>query len=632
VPAPVSESSPTAPPAAEPAAADPKTDGVAAADLTTHEVHPGAGQGDAEDERTAPQPPADAPDDAGAAEPAPTTDHGVDTPAPPGGTDVPGPLPAPIAWADTRWPADPDDTTPEPASSWPATPAEPGEGAGPGPASGDAAPSAPASDALWPPAAAAQEGATLWPTTWPTDAEQSAPATPSWAGAPPVEHAPPDEAATTGAGGDGGSIGDLDPLAPAAGLGNGRGPDAPLPFFPPVVPPPELDELPAWYTDPLPNSPTRPPESGPPASLGDGPAWPTGLSGPGSPDPGANGNGNGSRPGPGPYPPAPGGPAVSGGPDAARNGADGGAGNGRSPGGVEQLPGAGDELRSLFGEVVRDPTDSSLPRPAPPTQVRPLPDPLGPPDARPPIDLSALDAPLGPTPFLGSSAADATADAPVAKAAPRLPRRHEVETWQQAGGTASAGITRLPRASEMPPVGAGTATKGGAAGSGPPAVPLIILLAVVAVLVAGVAWLVLTGDDGAPPASEREPAAEDGALGTSDGGTGAPADGTGTTGGAGTTPGAPTAPTAVTAAPADGGVEVIWQGTGGAFTVTVLTPDQAPTAIAATGTEVLVPSASLGSTGAWCVTVAATPAGGTPGPASSPVCSPDASVADMRGA
>jgi hypothetical protein len=414
-----------------------------------------------------------------------------------------------------------------------------------------------------------------------------------------------------------------------------------------VTPPPELHELPAWYTDPLPNAPRPPGSGGPPAPRDDVPPAP----GAGPAGPGTNGNGTRSGPpgpsdGPGRFPtPHNGANGSAGSSSGALAPWDGAPGNGHSPSGIERLPGAGDELRSLFGEVVRDPADEPPPaaRPAPPTQVRPLPDPLGPFDARPPIDLSALDTPLGPAPFLGNP--DAGTGAPAAKAPPRLPSRHEVVARPPAGGTGAPTVKRLPRAGEMAapsgPSTAGAATapaRPGVAASGPPALPLIILIAVVAVLIAGVAWLVLTGDDAAPPASERDPAADtaegadDGATAGDNGAsTGAPT-APGGTGAAGTGGTASGAPTGVQAAAGADGVQVTWQGAGDAFTVTVLTPDQAPTPIAATGTSVLVPTASLGTSGSWCVTVAATPAGGQAGPASAPVCSDGATVDTMRGA
>ena len=608
------------------------------------------------------------------ADPPPRAPSGDPTGVDPGGAAPGGPLPAPVAWADTRWPDEQAHADPEPGA-WPAPPTSGPAAAGDrADTRGASTPSSGSPDAAWPAASGGDDsGRSLWPSTWPTDAEQAAAAaaTPSWATPPPDGDAPDAGRPRPGAGGDGGSIGDLTTLPSIGGTGNGNDPAADVPYFPPIVPPPELDELPAWYTDPLPNTPDRPGGDG--AVAGSGPGWPGSSEegpgpgpaqapGTGGPGPGANGNGDPRTP-PGsastglPAPPlaspngnganGAGGDLMHGGTGLAAtpwNGSSGG--NGRSTGGAERLPGAGDELRSLFGEVVRDPDDTppvAPPRPAPPMQVRPLPDPLGPPDARPPIDMSALDAPLGPAPFLGApSAGDGTPpDAPTARAAPRLPRRDEVAP--QAGAT----VTRLPRAGEMPvaPLGTRPAATPGAAASGPPALPLIILIAVVAILVAGVAWLVLTGDEAAPPASEREPSgAEEPVAGDSDGSaageggatTGtpdAPTDGAASpAGGDSTATGASTAPANVQATAGPDGVQVSWEGTGDAFNVTVLTPDQPPATIPATGTSALVPSDSLGANGTWCVTVAAAPAGGPPGPASAPVCSPGATVEGMRGA
>src|SRR5690606_30516955 len=107
-----------------------------------------------------------------------------------------------------------------------------------------------------------------------------------------------------------------------------------------------------------------------------------------------------------------------------------------------------------FGEVVGDPADPARPngaaghqpavpelRSGPLAPADPAADPLGPPRERPPIDLSRLDAPLGPAPFLPPSPApERDRGAPpqgrtsragraleAGPAAPgRLPRRHEV--------------------------------------------------------------------------------------------------------------------------------------------------------------------------------------------------------------
>ncbi|HET9609255.1 MAG TPA: protein kinase, partial [Acidimicrobiales bacterium] len=318
-----------------------------------------------------------------------------DSPRPAGPTDTS---------PDTPWPAGPADAPPD--TLWPATPA-------------DAPP-----DTLWPATPVGESGpGALWPSSWPADEPPAT--TPPWATGPPT-------------GTDGPSIGDLGlgerPGAAASAPGHTGG--SPPPAFGAVDRPPELDELPSWYTDPLPN----------------GGAPPGGER--------SNGHANGRDASPAGLPPDPWAP-----PDRG-------------------LPGAGDELRSLFGEVVGDPTDLGLPpngtspaQPAPPQgrtgppppaapgadlrQARPGPpppapgadapqarngppavpdaDPLGPPRERPPIDLSRLDAPLGPAPYLPPSTrgrddgpgtalpARRTGGESGAAAPSRLPRRHEVE-------------------------------------------------------------------------------------------------------------------------------------------------------------------------------------------------------------
>ena len=271
----------------------------------------------------------------------------------------------------------------------------------------------------------------------------------------------------------------------------------------------------------------------------------------------------------------------------------------------------------------------------------PADDPLGPPNSRPPIDLRQLDTPLGPAPFVQPSSGRPAPPAPDA-AAPtskptRLPRRHEVESWPPGGQPA----TTLPRAGEAradrsdggsSTPGDRTAAGGGRpATSGPPALPLIVLIAVVAVLVAGVAWLVLTGDESPPPASERPSSGAGAATGADAASGDASAD-------------APAAPTDVRISQGPEGMQVAWTGPTGDYVVTVLSTDQPPKALPPTpGPSVLVPNADLGQGGAWCFTVAAAApetstagSGGTPpatpGPASEPACTPGTSIDAMRGA
>ncbi len=110
-------------------------------------------------------------------------------------------------------------------------------------------------------------------------------------------------------------------------------------------------------------------------------------------------------------------------------------GHGRAQSGADRrLPGAGDELRSLFGAVVGEPPPApappgQAPPPAPPTRpaqpvrhpqpVQPPPappqpgafstDPLGPPTPRPPLDMRKLEDAFGSSPPPPPSAAGAAA-------------------------------------------------------------------------------------------------------------------------------------------------------------------------------------------------------------------------------
>ena len=533
--------------------------------------------------------------------------EGVDTP--PSAADAgPG--------AGALWPATPADTPPD--SPWSSSPAEAvpdplwpsGSDAAPDsprPSSPAAAssdsprPSSPADappDALWPPAPAGEAGGTLWPSSWPADEPPAA--TPPWAADPPT-------------GSDGPSIGDL-------GLGERPGPasapglagESPPPAFGALDRPPELDELPSWYTDPLPNG--------------------------GAPAGGerSNGHANGRDAGPAGLPPDPWAP-----PDRS-------------------LPGAGDELRSLFGEVVGDPADlgqspngtspahpapphgrTGPPPPAPGTDVPqartgppagPDADPLGPPRERPPIDLSRLDAPLGPAPYLPPSAGGRdngpgtapstrrTAGEPGAAAPPRLPRRHEVEGRPPPSGHDEPEPIRRAPAADRParperpaprqvaPAPDRPQPRKGAT-AGPPALPVIVLIGVVIVLIIGAAWLVITGDDTADPAAERrDPAA---AADT-----------------------AAVAPTGVQVTSVPEGVQVTWQGGADAsHVVTVFAPDRPPEVLpASAGTSVFIPVPE-GATAGRCVTVAAVQGtSGRAGTPSTPACTPGATIDGMQGA
>jgi hypothetical protein len=329
-----------------------------------------------------------------------------------------------------------------------------------------------------------------------------------------------------------------------------------------VARPPELDILPAWYTDPLPL--------------------------------GSNGSSNGRI----------------------------GAGT------SERLPGAGDELRSLFGAVVGEPPP---PPPLPPEPEAFSADPLGPPTPRPPLDLRKLEDPFGP-----SAPPPPPPPPPAAKAAPvratggiqkplRLPRPplepepplvpsgrapgHEAyPAPEQPRSTRTT--TRPPREERSEPAApAAPATPpterrtGGEPPAGPPALPVIVLVVVLAVLVLGIVWLVMTGDDSGTPADEPTPDA------------------------------VVLAPTGLTVTPGPGGDQLAWQGDAEvSYIVTVLSPTEPPQALpAAPGLSALVPGAGTSAPGQRCYTVAVAPseAGGEPGPASEPACPPGVSPASM---
>lgn len=476
-----------------------------------------------------------------------------------------------------------------------------------GPGAGAAAEPAPAPP-LWPEAGGEPGDAALWPSSWPADRPPEDAPAPTWA-------APPDQPVARrgpAAGDDGGSIGDVRPL-------EGGAPDgpAPSPAFGPVDRPPELDQLPSWYTDPLPNAGATPGGNG--LSNGNG---------------SANGNGHGvaahdAGPGAG-LAPTGDGRRAGGEPPLPR----------RTPGSA--LPGAGDELRSLFGEVVGDHDDE----PAPPGDapgghddaarpLRPDVDPLGPPSSRPPIDLSRLETELGPTPYLPGRESSPGAGG----SRTRLPRRHEVTDWQAPAPPADdRPAARLPRAGAPSAEGAGGRERGSgpagevrairleraeprqvapaperrAASAGPPALPVIILIGVVAVLILGVAWLVITGDDAEPPASDR-PANEQDDAGA----------------GAGAAAGAPT-DVQIGAVPE--GVQVTWTGDAqGSYVVTVLAPDQPPKALPEImGSSALVPTVELGGGAPRCFTVATVGEDGTAGSPSAPACTEGADPAAMQ--
>lgn len=413
-------------------------------------------------------------------------------------------------------------------------------------------------------AASAEEAPpTLWPTTLPT-ADDPPTELPAWAQPPAPEPPLPRR--------DRPVSWDAPPTTPA--------PVAPPAFAPlpdpephpepegtvPVALPPELDVLPSWYTDPLPNGhPSAPAAEPPPPEPGTDLTWP----------------------------PPP--PAV----EAPPSSSDG------------PLPGSGDELRSLFGQVVGDPAPPPPVAPPPPPPAPPAPwdrdvDPLGPPDPRPPLDLSKLDAFEPPPPV----AAYAPAPMPAQRGRPA-----EGGAYRSPAPAAEPAppATRTTTTLGRPPERRGGAPSPAAGASlrnpmaaGPSALPVIVLVVVVAILVLGIGWLVVAGDDAAPSASERQDAAQE--------------DGGG-------------APSGVEAEAAAGGVRVSWDGPSDAsYVVTVLSATAPPQVLApAVGTSTVVPTAPPGPAGDLrCFTVATVPEPGDTAEVSAPACLPGASAATMQ--
>jgi hypothetical protein len=132
---------------------------------------------------------------------------------------------------------------------------------------------------------------------------------------------------------------------------------------------------------------------------------------------------------------------------------------------------------------------------------------------------------------------------------------------------------------------------------------VIVLVVVLAVLVLGIVWLVLTGDDSGTPADEPAPDA------------------------------VTLAPAGLTVTAGPEGDQLAWQGDSGAsYIVTVLSTTEPPRTLpAAPGTSVLVPTAGAPPGTQHCYTVAAAPteAGGDSGPASAPACPPGVSAGAM---
>ncbi|HEX8803429.1 MAG TPA: hypothetical protein VF743_04530, partial [Acidimicrobiales bacterium] len=172
----------------------------------------------------------------------------------------------------------------------------------------------------------------------------------------------------------------------------------------------------------------------------------------------------------------------------------------------------------------------------------------------------------------------------------------------------------LVPADDAPPGGTATGrSRTGSGGrtvrSGPPALPVIVLVAVVVVLGIGATWLIATGEDSTDPASERSGAATTTtAIGPS----------TPTT--VQTAASASNRASALTAVETGEGVQLDWEGpVGVAYLVRVLSANEPPRPLAAgPATALLVPSVSLRPQGPYCFDVVAAPEDGAP-----PITAPD---------
>ena len=193
---------------------------------------------------------------------------------------------------------------------------------------------------------------------------------------------------------------------------------------------------------------------------------------------------------------------------------------------------------------------------------------------------------------------------PTARATPASPARLPVAGNGEAEGTIGSRAAR-PGPRQVAPSGGPAPATTRLASGGPPALPVIVLIGVVLVLALGVAWLVLTGDDSEPPASEQARPSADAA-----------------------------APTDVRVNEVPEGVQVVWNGSGDAsYVVTVLSADAPPEPLPATiGTSALVPNVAGVAIEPRCFTVSPADDAGTAasGEASEPACTAGATADQMQ--
>jgi len=528
------------------------------------------------------------------------------------------------------------------------------------------------------------------------------------------------------------------PLAGSAPTADDPGGAAPAaaggPILDPASVPPDLDALPAWYTDPLPNPPGSAAAGDPvhlasdtPADLADrrfGPLggiatpWPWDDGPP--PGPARSPWDDGPPPGPArsPWDDGPAGAAGAwdrpvDGDTSGQSRSDRGWLNGHDPRHVQSGAARHDDDGRSTGEY-GTPDDGADDRAWPPPAIAGgtgaggrngpsiganghappgqgghshAPIPLGldhdlGPVVRPPIDVSGLGEPLGPPPLLprrpGGGADDRAArptpaipddpgppppalDQPPSTLPTRVPGRYDVDgtrsprgrtpSTRPAGRTPATSPTESRTAAIEPPAYSqsrpgsaltrarearvtgqrpetadddGGLTGGPAVDSpptdasrgptGPPALPVIVLIAIVVALTLGVAYMIVTGDDPAAPVSTDELRSNASVLGAAAADTPAP-------------------PTGLVATETTAGVDLAWDGTvGTSYVVRVLSAEEAPRPLPPTGaTSLVVTSSDIEAATRYCFDVSIAVTGAGSGGAESQALAPS-EPACIRGA
>jgi hypothetical protein len=148
--------------------------------------------------------------------------------------------------------------------------------------------------------------------------------------------------------------------------------------------------------------------------------------------------------------------------------------------------------------------------------------------------------------------------------------------------------------------------------TGPPALPVIVLVVVVVILGLGGAWMIIKGEGSAGTAAEERDQSGEAGEGANDG------DSASTT----APPNqafSPNRAANLTAVETGGGVQLDWEGPeGAAYLVRILSPTEPPRPLGAgPATALLVPSDMVQPGGAYCFDVVAAPEEGQP-PVSTP--------------